>query len=371
MKKIKFSDTLYCLEWNKILNHKYISDKICEKNIKTIGDNFVKESNKRTEELIGRCEDTEELKKIIHTMISSRGKQWSCKIKELIEKSEYTISKFARLCRVGRGTVYKWCAGSAPHKRETFLRIAMATGLNGKETDHLLKYYGGYAGLYAKRIEDCVCIYVLERYQGEEAVFRYDVLLDKMKDKVSEGNFEEENDITTNIFEARLMSVADEEELDQFVEMNAPVFTLAYASYRKYLMAIIGEVCTDNDQTINGMAERQGWSASLRRSVYAISQNTWYPTRNKIISLGLHLNRKREEIDEMLEKAHMGMLSTGSIFDCALIYILISAGLNNLLDKENPDYDQNSLCRYARTVIHELDLLELEPLLREIEEIED
>ena len=62
----------------------------------------MKEGNKRTEELIGRCEDTEELKKIIHTMISGRGKQWPCKIKKLIEKSEYTINKFVRLCRVGR-----------------------------------------------------------------------------------------------------------------------------------------------------------------------------------------------------------------------------------------------------------------------------
>ena len=48
-----------------------------------------------------------------------------------------------------------------------------------------------------------MCIYVLERYQWEEAVFRYDVLLDKMKDKVSEGNFEEENDIVTDIFERK------------------------------------------------------------------------------------------------------------------------------------------------------------------------
>ena len=34
----------------------------------------MKEDYKRIEEMIGRCEDTEELKKIIHTMISSRGK---------------------------------------------------------------------------------------------------------------------------------------------------------------------------------------------------------------------------------------------------------------------------------------------------------
>ena len=331
----------------------------------------MKEDNKRMEELIGRCEDAEELKNVIHTMISGRGKQWSCKIKELLEKSGYTISRFAGLCRVGRGTVYKWCAGSIPHKKETYLRIALTVGLNVEETDHLLKYYGSYAGLYAKRIEDCVCIYVLERFQGEEAVVRYDVLLEKMKEKISGGSFIEENDIRTDIFETRLMSVEDEEELDRFVEMNAPVFTLAYASYRKYLMAIIDEVCTDNNQTINGMAERQGWSASLRRSVYSVCQNTWYPTRNKIISLGLHLNRNRDEIDEMLEKAHMGMLSTGSVFDCVLIYILTSAGLNNVLDKENPDYDQNSLCRYARKVILELDLPEMEPLLWEIEEIGD
>ena len=330
----------------------------------------MKEGNKRTEELIGRCEDTEELKKIIHTMISSRGKQWSCKIKELIEKSEYTISKFASLCRVGRGTVYKWCSGSAPHKRETFLRIAMATGLNGKETDHLLKYYGGYAGLYAKRIEDCVCIYVLERYQGEEAVFRYDVLLDKMKDKVSEGNFEEENDITTNVFEARLMSVADEEELDQFVEMNAPVFALAYASYRKYLTAIIGEVCSDNNQTINGMAERQGWSASLRRSVYAISQNTWYPKRNKIISLGIHLGKRRMEVDEMLERGHFGKLSLENMFDSVLIFILDSAERRGFFDRNDPEYDLNNPCRYAKEVITELKIQELQWMLRELIEME-
>ena len=57
----------------------------------------MKQNNKEIEELIGRCEDAEELKNVIHTMISGRGKQWSCKIKELIEKSGYTISRFARL----------------------------------------------------------------------------------------------------------------------------------------------------------------------------------------------------------------------------------------------------------------------------------
>lgn len=330
----------------------------------------MKQNNKEIEELIGRCEDAEELKNVIHTMISGRGKQWSCKIKELIAKSGYTKSKFARLCRVGRGTIYKWCAGSIPHKRETLLRIAMATGLNVEETDDLLKYYGGYVGLYAKRIEDCVCIYVLERYQGEEAVFRYDVLLDKMKDKISGGNLEEENDIITDIFEARLMSVEDERELDQFVEMNAPVFSLAYVSYRKYLMAIIGEVCSDNNQTINGMAERQGWSASLRRSVYSICQNRWYPTRNKIMSLGIHLGKRRKEVDEMLERGHFGKLSLENAFDSVLIFVLDSAERKGLFDRNDPEYDLNDLCRYAKEVITELKIQELQWMLRELVEME-
>ena len=47
-----------------MLNHKYISDIICEINIITMGDNSVKESNKRTEELIGRCEDTGNIWKV-------------------------------------------------------------------------------------------------------------------------------------------------------------------------------------------------------------------------------------------------------------------------------------------------------------------
>ena len=191
-----------------------------------------------------------------------------------------------------------------------------------------------------------------------------------MKDKVSEGNFEEENDITTNVFEARLMSVADEEELDQFVEMNAPVFALAYASYRKYLTAIIGEVCSDNNQTINGMSERQGWSASLRRSVYAISQNTWYPKRNKIISLGIHLGKRRMEVDEMLERGHFGKLSLENMFDSVLIFILDSAERRGFFDRNDPEYDLNNPCRYAKEVITELKIQELQWMLRELIEME-
>ena len=53
------------------------------------------------------------------------------------------------------------------------------------------------------------------------------------------------------------------------------------------------------------MAQIQGWSSSLRQCVSAINQNKWYPTRNKVISLGLHLSMDHEQIDELLELAHM------------------------------------------------------------------
>ena len=119
------------------------------------------------------------------------------------------------------------------------------------------------------------------------------------------------------------------------------------------------------------MAQVQGWSSSLRQCVSAIRQNKWYPTRNKIISLGLHLSMDQEQIDEMLVLAHMEPLCVKNIFESVIIFILENASLNNILDMNSDDYDPDELCNYARKILSKLEISEVEEFISELPEVDD
>ena len=114
------------------------------------------------------------------------------------------------------------------------------------------------------------------------------------------------------------------------------------------------------------MAVVQGWSSSLRQCVSAIRQNKWYPTRNKIISLGLHLSMDHEQVDKMLELAHMEPLYAKNIFESVIIFILDTASLNNIFDTESDEFDPDELCKYARKILSELDYPEMDTFISEL-----
>ena len=84
--------------------------------------------------------------------------------------------------------------------------------------------------------------------------------------------------------------------------------------------------------------------------------------RNKIISLGLHLNMDHEEVDEMLSLANMEKLYAKNPFELAIIYILEDAVLNNMVCTNGSD----KLCQYARSVLQQLDIPEIEEFLSEL-----
>ena len=92
-------------------------------------------------------------------MIRSQQEEWSKKVAEIIDTNGYTKSKFAELCGVSRVTVDKWCKGSVPKNRETFLRIGMVAKYDVENMNVFLQRYGQYPGLYSKSLEDCICIY--------------------------------------------------------------------------------------------------------------------------------------------------------------------------------------------------------------------
>ena len=320
---------------------------------------------------IAKCEDIDELKERIIPMIKTQQEQWAHKINDIITESGLTKSKFADMCGVSRVAVNKWCNGSILKNRETFFRIGMAAGYGREKMDQLLQRYGQYPALYAKSLEDCVCIFVLDKEYGEETLTKYNYILDKIKENIIRTDADEAGDMSTVLFDEKLSSVKDEDELEKFIADNTAIFSTTYHKFYAYVKMHI----TANYQSYGGsvfeLAEGQGWSSSLRQCVSAIRQGKWYPTRNKIISLGLHLCMDHEQIDEMLELAHMEPLCAKNVFESVIMFVLDDASLNNMLDTASEEFDPDELCRYARKVLEDFDLPEVKSFITELPEMDD
>lgn len=319
---------------------------------------------------IARCEDVEELKDKVFPLICSQQEQWKEKIAEIIRESGYKKSKFADKCGVSRVTVDKWCKGSIPKNREMFLQIGMAAGYNIKRMNQLLQQYGQYPSLYSKSLEDCVCMFVLDHYAAEERSDQYKYILGRIKETIVRENVTEAENISTEKFDAKLADVQNEDELELFITENIAIFSYAYHKFYAYVKTCINANYQMYSSSVFDMAEGQGWSSSLRQCVSAIRQNKWYPTRNKIISLGLHLSMDHDQIDQMLILAHMEPLCGRNVFESVVMFILDDASLNNMLDADAVNYDPDALCRYARKIMEELDIPEVGYFISELSDIE-
>lgn len=53
------------------------------------------------------------------------------------------------------------------------------------------------------------------------------------------------------------------------------------------------------------------------------------------------------------------------------MFILDDASLNDLLDTESEEYDPDDLCRYARKILEDLDLPEVEAFISELPEMDE
>lgn len=319
---------------------------------------------------IARCEDIDELKENIFPLIKSQQEEWIHKVKEIIEENGYSKTKFAELCGVSRVTVDKWCKGSIPKNRETFLRIGMAAKYDIEHMNAFLQRYGRYPALYSKSLEDCVCMFVLSKNYGEESIEKYKYILAKIKDSIIRDDDDTTENVSTAKFDAKLSEVNNEDELERFITDNIAMFSYTYHKFYTYVRKCIDVNRQQYATSVFEMAEGQGWTSSLRQCVSAISQNKWYPTRNKIISLGLHLSMDHEQIDIMLKLAHMEPLCAKNIFESIIMFILDDASLNDMLDADSDEYDPDELCRYAKEVLSELELPEVASFISELAEID-
>ena len=322
-------------------------------------------------EVIAKCEDIDDLRLSIFPMIKSQQEQWKEEINGIISRNGYTKSAFSDMCDVSRVSVDKWSKGAIPKNRETFLRIGMAAHYDLDQMNRLLQRYGRYPALYSKSLEDCVCIYVISTCPGDDALVRYKSILERIKQNMASRVAQADRDINTVILDDRLKNVQDEKELERFISDNSDFFSSAYKRFYAYVNMCIEANYHGLADSVFELAEGQGWSSSLRQCVSAIRQKKWFPTRNKIISLGIHLSMDHDQINEMLELAHMEPLCAKNIFESVIMFILDDASLNNMMDKHLEGYDPDELCRYARNVMEKLDIPEIETFISELPENDD
>ena len=323
------------------------------------------------EQEISKCEDLEELRERVFPMIRTQQDQWAKKIKEIIAQSKLTKSKFAELTGVSRVTVNKWCNGSIPKSRETFLRIGLVAGFYREQMNQLLQRYGRYPALYVKSLEDCVCVFVMQNGYEENTKTKNNYILNRIKDNIGMTGDVQSEDFSTVSFDEKLSDIRDETALERFIAENSRIFEARYHKFYAYVKMHIRANYESFGGTVFELAIGQGWSSSLKQCVSAIRQGKWYPTRNKIISLGLHLSMDHEQINKMLELAYMEPLCAKNVFESVIIFILEDAALSNMLDQESEEFDPDELYMYARDILKELDLPEVESFITELSETDD
>ncbi len=326
--------------------------------LKNIETEFIKDG-------ISRCESVDELIDEIFPMLKSQREMWSGKINEIIKESHLKKSEFAQECGISRQTLNKWCKGSIPRNRSTYIKIGMVAGYEVGKINKLLTRYGRYPALYSKTLEDCICIFVSTNYK-ENLYEKYTYILKRIKDNLEKGDalFD---DISTVIFDDKLAQVKNEAQMQAFIAENIDIFSHSYYKFYAYIKMCIESNIENDCGSVYEMALTQNWSSSLRQCVSAIYQKKWFPTRNKIISLGLHLNMDHDQVDFMLELAHMEPLCAKNIFESVIMFILDDAELNDMLNRESRMYDPDwQLYQYARQIIEQIDLPEMEDFIDEL-----
>ena len=305
-------------------------------------------------DVASRSESIEEYKKLL-VSIADQKKNWTQIINQIVSDNGYSASEFGKICGVSRQAAQKWMNGAVPKKRETFIRIGFAAHYNLEQMKYFLQRYGRCNKLYPKCLEDSVYIFVLNSDTIEHTYQSCQSIIDLLKVELTTTEEDNQNESyeTIALLES-LSSLSTLPEMLAFVAENTSVYRDQYSKLYAYVEDFIQRnLLSDGieEDSVYNLANSQQWSSSLRHCVSEISQKKWYPDRNKIISLGIHLNMDVEQINKMLELAQMEELCAKNPFENAIIYALENAQLEDVIYTDGTD----TLCVYVRRVLESLD----------------
>lgn len=342
---------------------------------------------------LDRIDNVDDLKREYLSELEQRSATWQEKIEEIMEQNGYTVTSMARECQVTKPAVTKWRKGSIPNGRDTFIRIGFAAHYDLEAMNKFLVRYGKCPALYAKSLEDSVYLFVLNSKRIPHTYQECERVMEQVKEALAQpegaGVSAEK---ATGLLEKAMKRLDTEEELRSFIQENIEGYRRAYS---KFYDQVIASITANNlffaktdgagglSLNVDGIANAQGWSASLRRCVYEIQQRTWFPRRQKVISLGLHLNMTLDELNELLQLARMETLCPRDPVESAIIFAMVDADLNGKIPEKvsredlpdvlgcgagQTDYVQEAteLCSHVREILEYLELPDSQILIEDL-----
>lgn len=317
-------------------------------------------------EELSHCDNLEDLKQQILPKLQEQRTAWQKKIVQIMDENDYSAKMLSQLCEVSVTSVRKWCKGSLPQSREMFIRIGFAAHYDVEQMNHFLQRYGRYPQLYARSLEDSVCLFLLSSENIPHTYQCYRVLIGRIRAEMNGAKIQNESYYSTSEITGWLLDMQDESEMLQFVKEHAGVYLGAYDKLYNYILAFLQWNRVNRvDATkisIKELAEQQNWSSSLRHCISQIRSKRWFPMRRKLISLGVHMNMDLDEINQMLQLAQMETLCTRNPEEAVLIYALEDARLNNQICCDGMDF----LCEYVRNIFEQLDMEDAEYILDDL-----
>jgi len=321
------------------------------------------------EDELERCEDIEDFRSLIMPMLRHQRQRWVEKLGEIMGERGLSVKELAKACSVSEPAVRKWLKGSLPQSRDMYLRIAFAAGYDLQQTNIFLRRYGCCPELYPRSLEDSACIFVLSSPKLKKSYAAYTEMLEMLKAELTEAVPSQSVNYSTMELSQHLAAMEEREEMLSFVKENAALYAKPYAKLYNFILAFLeinlADAFGDSASSFNAMASESGWSSSLRHCITEIRRGRWFPLRQKLISLGLHLNMDAEDIDRMLSLAKMDRLYPQNPVEAAVKFAINEAKLSSEGDEIIAD-GSNGLCLFVKNILSSLELAESEYLIDDL-----
>lgn len=322
--------------------------------------------------MVNGCDSIEELKHQILPQLMDQRSRWAGKMRKIMYTRNYSVKQMAQLCQVSEPAVRKWLRGSLPQSRDMYIRIGFAAGFSLEEMDSFLMRYGRCPHLYVKSPEDLVCIFTLWSKDIPHTYSEYQRLLHLVQSSIHDSAAEFMTTKSTFFLDTSASNLRSTEQMLQFVMENSASFRSSYASFYRYVNNYLrlnlrseAHFGDSRKASFHAMATESRWSSSLRHCISEIRAQRWFPQRNKVISLGLHLNMDVAAINKMLACAKMEPLYVMNPIEAAVIWAVEDAKLSSYDDAIIPD-GSSDLCDYVKKVLIKLNLSESEFLIDDL-----
>lgn len=312
------------------------------------------------EDDLDQCEDTEDFVRLVLPKLRGWRELWQIKVAQILSGLSGSRAELARLCQVSETMVRKWEKGALPQSRNMYQRIGFAAGYGLDDFNDFLMRYGRCPQLYAKSLEDSICMFVLNS-SSERSYLSYCRALEKARDYLQQSEAALPQSYPTEQMKGGLLRVRSEEELLAFICEHADAYREAYHRLYNYILLYLDlnlEIPSEQSKTsFHAMASESNWPSSLRHCIGDIRKRRWFPLRQKVISLGIHLNMDVDSINEMLLRAQMAPLYVKNPMEAAIKFAVREACLCSETDEIIPD-GSDSLYQYVKDILARIGLSE-------------